>query len=193
MNPTATPTALEAGIRSRRPPCQPPAASLGWPANAAAALPVHYQHSDNRLGVDFLVHRLPFEGLQALDPRLIRIPPGACNEKHRHAHESIFVVLEGEAEILVGTESVRLQRGGIAFAPRWIVHQSRNVSAERELLLLAITDFGLTSSVLGDYDRQTRLRFEGKDACHGGDSHPTPPRTANPESAVSKTCTCRAR
>jgi quercetin dioxygenase-like cupin family protein len=196
MTPTATPIALEAGIRSRRPPCQPPATNLAWPTSAAAtpatdaaALPVHYQHSDNRLGVDFLVHRLPFEGLQALDPRLIRIPPGACNEKHRHAHESIFVVLEGEAEILVGTESVRLQRGGIAFAPRWSVHQSRNISAEQELLLLAITDFGLTSSVLGDYDRQTRLRFEGQDSCHGGQSH----LTANPESPVSQTCTCRAR
>jgi quercetin dioxygenase-like cupin family protein len=196
MTPTTTPTALEAGIRSRRPPCQPPASSLGWPASEAAtsaseaaALPVHYQHSDNRLGVDFLVHRLPFEGLQALDPRLIRIPPGACNEKHRHAHESIFVVLAGEAEILVGTEWVRLQRGGLAFAPRWIVHQSRNISSEQELLLLAITDFGLTRSVLGDYDRQTRLRFEGKDSCHGGESH----LTANPESAVSKTCACRAR
>ena len=192
-----TSTALEAGIRSRRPPCQPAAASLCWPpteANAteassteasateasatedgpahagSAALPIHYQHRDSRLGVDFQVHRLPFEGLQALDPRLIRLPPGACNEKHRHAHESIFVVLEGEAEILVGSAWLRLRRGGIAFAPRWIVHQSRNVSAEQELLLLAITDFGLTSSVLGDYDRQTRLRFQGRDACPDSDS-----------------------
>jgi quercetin dioxygenase-like cupin family protein len=218
----APPTALEAGIRSRRPACQPPASSLGWPATptttdtdtstatdpsthtpseAAAALPVHYQHSDNRLGVDFLVHRLPFEGLQALDPRLIRIPPGACNEKHRHAHESIFVVLEGEAEILVGTETVRLHRGGLAFAPRWIVHQSRNVSAEQELLLLAITDFGLTSSVLGDYDRQTRLRFEGKDSCHGAEPESEPESESESESnpvpvpdiPVTKTCTCRPR
>ena len=207
MSLTASPTALEAGIRSRRPACQPPAASLAWPAaeacagatptatastsEIAAALPVHYQHSDHRLGVDFLVHRLPFEGLQALDPRLIRIPPGACNEKHRHAHESIFVVLEGEAEILVGTETVRLHRGGIAFAPRWIVHQSRNVSAEQELLLLAITDFGLTSSVLGDYDRQTRLRFEGQDSCHGAESESNP--VPAPDIPLTKTCTCRPR
>jgi quercetin dioxygenase-like cupin family protein len=186
MTPTAASTALEAGIRSRRPPSQPPASSLCWSATspdsastAAAALPVHYQHHDNQLGVDFLVQRLPFEGLQALDPRLIRIPPGACNEKHRHAHESIFVVLEGEAEILVGSEWLRLPRGGIAFAPRWMVHQSRNVSAEESLLLLAITDFGLTSSVLGDYDRQTRLRFQGKDAC--------------PDPGSPQPCSCRVR
>ena len=212
MTPTATHTALEAGIRNRRPPCQPPAASLAWPAaeacagatptatasssEIAAALPVHYQHSDHRLGVDFLVHRLPFEGLQALDPRLIRIPPGACNEKHRHAHESIFVVLEGEAEILVGSQSVRLHRGGIAFAPRWIVHQSRNVSAVQELLLLAITDFGLTSAVLGDYDRQTRLRFQGRDSCHGveeGAESGSDPPVASLTIPPVKTCTCRGR
>ena len=187
MNTTAYPTALVAGIRSRRPPCQPPASSLRW--SASAPMPVHYQHHDSRLGVDFLVQRLPFEGLQALDPRLIRIPPGACNEKHRHAHESIFVVLEGEAEILVGSEWVRLHRGGIAFAPRWIVHQSRNVSAEQELLLLAITDFGLTSAVLGDYDRQTRLRFQGKDSFPGAEaaSHPAVAPLPLPQ-----TCTCRA-
>jgi quercetin dioxygenase-like cupin family protein len=157
-----TPTVLETGIRSRIPPRQPPAASLRW--LPGEALPLHYQHHDPRQNVDFQVKRLPFEGLQALDPRLICIPPGACNERHRHAHESIFVVLKGEAEILVGAERVHLQRGGIAFAPRWIAHQSRNLSTEEELLLLAITDFGLTSSVLGDYDRQTRQRFQGKDA-----------------------------
>jgi mannose-6-phosphate isomerase-like protein (cupin superfamily) len=127
-------------------------------------LPIHYAHSDARMDLDFQVHRLPFSALQVLDPRLIHIPPGACNEKHRHAHESIFVVLEGEAEILVGSHWVRLNRGGMAHAPRWIVHQSRNPSADQELLLLAITDFGLTSAVLGDYDRQTRLRHGGADA-----------------------------
>ena len=171
---------LEAGIRDRRPPAQPKAANICWPPPADGApggngslraaepclssLPIHYAHRDGRMGLEFQVHRLPFTDLQALDPRLIRIPPGACNEKHRHAHESIFVVLEGEAEILVGTQWLRLNRGAIAHAPRWIVHQSRNPSADQELLLLAITDFGLTSAVLGDYDQETRLRHGGADA-----------------------------
>jgi quercetin dioxygenase-like cupin family protein len=194
---TPTLSDLEAGIISRRPPLQPTAHNHGWPAGdtplsaAATDLPVHYQHSNKRLGVDFQVHRLPFEGLQALDPRLIRIPPGACNEKHRHAHESIFVVLEGEAEILVGSEWLRVNSGGIAFAPRWIVHQSRNVSAKHELVLLAITDFGLTSSVLGDYDHQTRLRFQGKDSCHGPKPEANP--VAIPIGTRTKSCSCSAR
>lgn len=73
----------------------------------AADLLVQYQHHDSRLGVNFQVHRLPFEALQALEPRLIRIPPGACNEKHRHAHVSIFVVLEGGR--FVPRERIRVQ------------------------------------------------------------------------------------
>lgn len=110
------------------------------------------------------MQRLGFEGLQVLDPRLVRIAPGASNERHRHAHESLFVVLEGRAEIHVGEAVLQLGPGGVAYVPRWLVHQSRNLCSERELLLLAITDFGLTGAVLGDYDRQTRLRFAGRDA-----------------------------
>ncbi len=44
------------------------------------------------------------------------------------------------------------------------MHQSRNTSAEHELLLLAIADFGPTSAVLGDYDGQTRLKDSGAEA-----------------------------
>ncbi len=115
------------------------------------------------------MQRLGFEGLQVLDPRLVRIAPGACNERHRHAHESLFVVLEGRAEIHVGEAVLQLGPGGVAYVPRWLVHQSRNLCPERELLLLAITDFGLTAAVLGDYDRQTRLRFAGPDAFAGAE------------------------
>jgi len=152
---------LEASIRNRRPPSLPPEP---WSWEASQPLPIHYDHHNEALGIAFCVQRLPFAALQVLDPRLVRIPPGASNELHRHAHESLFVVLEGEAEILIGDRRLQLGRGGIAHVPRWLVHQSRNPSADQELLLLAITDFGLTSQVLGDYDRQTRLRHGGRDA-----------------------------
>jgi uncharacterized RmlC-like cupin family protein len=209
---------LEAGIRDRQPPLQPPAERCGWappgsreadwaPAAASAAveadglhgpgaasapapapdLPIHYQHHDPARGIAFQVQRLGFDGLQVLDPRLVRIAPGACNERHRHAHESLFVVLEGRAEIHVGEAVLRLGPGGVAYVPRWLVHQSRNPCSERELLLLAITDFGLTGAVLGDYDRQTRLRFAGRDAFGGaegqeaaGAAHPMGPTEPAP-------------
>lgn len=150
-----------ARIRDRRSPPPPPEP---WSWQAPQPLPVHYEHRSDTLGIAFAVQRLPFAALQVLDPRLVRIPPGASNELHRHAHESLFVVLEGEAEIQIGDRHLLLGRGGIAHVPRWMVHQSHNPSADQELLLLAITDFGLTSQVLGDYDRQTRLRYGGADA-----------------------------
>lgn len=99
-----------------------------------------------------------------MDPRLVVIAPGSCNEKHRHAHESIFVVLSGSGEIQIGHQTTPLSQGEVAYVPRWVVHQSRNRSATEPLTLLAITDFGLTSAVLGDYDSRTRLKSGGADA-----------------------------
>lgn len=142
----------------------PDAASCTFAAVTAAAESCHYSNSDPRLGIDFQVHKLPFTTLQVMDPRLVVIAPGACNEKHRHAHESIFVVLAGSAEILIGSQSTVLQQGEVACVPRWVVHQSRNRSSSEPLTLLAITDFGLTSAVLGDYDSRTRLKAGGVDA-----------------------------
>jgi mannose-6-phosphate isomerase-like protein (cupin superfamily)/pyrroloquinoline quinone (PQQ) biosynthesis protein C len=123
-----------------------------------------YHHHNPSLAIDFQVQRLPLAGLQVLDPRLVRIAPGCRNESHRHAHESIFVVLAGEGELRIGAETVPLKAGDVACVPRWLVHQSRNSSSSEELQLLAITDFGLTSGVLGDYDQRTRLKGGGADA-----------------------------
>jgi quercetin dioxygenase-like cupin family protein len=143
-----------------------------WQAGAheseAVASP-HYHNCNTALAIDFLVERLPLAGLQVMDPRLVRIAPGACNECHRHAHESIFVVLKGQVELRLGAQTISLKTGDVACVPRWVVHQSRNTSFDEELLLLAITDFGLTGAVLGDYDRRTRLKDGGVDAFVGAE------------------------
>jgi len=125
---------------------------------------VRYANHDAKRGIDFTVENHPFQGLSVLDPRVVRIAPGACNEKHRHAHESLFVVIEGEAELQIGDQRQILRAGAMACVPRWVVHQTRNASAHQPLVMLAITDFGLTSAVLGNYDSRTRLRHNGDDA-----------------------------
>jgi gentisate 1,2-dioxygenase len=135
-----------------------------WNASMSNPKTFHYSNKDERLGIDFQVAKLPFAGLQVMDSRLVTIAPGACNEKHRHAHESIFVLLSGEGENVINKQAIMLEMGSIAYVPRWVVHQSRNTSTHNPLLLLAITDFGLTSAVLGDYDAKTRLKSEGADA-----------------------------
>lgn len=123
-----------------------------------------YRNRRLELGIDFCVERLGFAALETLDPRVVRIAPGCNNELHKHAHESLFVILEGEGEVFIGDRHSLVRRGDVAFVPRWTMHQTRNSSLEHPLVVLAITDFGLTSTILGNYDRRTRLRHVGKDA-----------------------------
>ena len=99
---------------------------------------------------------MSFPATQVLDPRILRIPPGKNNEKHRHAHETIFYIIQGYGQVLIDHELISVGLGDTIFIPRWCIHQSQN-TGETEMQILAVTDFGLTSKVLGDYDRQTRL------------------------------------
>jgi mannose-6-phosphate isomerase-like protein (cupin superfamily) len=78
------------------------------------------------------------------------------------------VVLQGEGEVRVGDAWLTIRTGSVAFVPRWIFHQSRNTSETTELVILAMTDFGFTSAVLGDDDRRTRLAQGGDDATGNG-------------------------
>jgi len=125
--------------------------------------PALYSNTNERLGIEFGVEKVPFPGIEVMDPRIVRIPPGRNNERHKHAHESIFVIVEGRGEVLIGEQRVQVKAGDVAFVPRWLVHQTSN-TGDTDLVVLAITDFGFTSAVLGDYDRRTRLREGGADA-----------------------------
>jgi len=138
-----------------------------WTRSALHGAAAMYANKNERLNIDFTVDRLAFPEIQAMDPRVFRIAAGMNNELHRHAHESIFVVLAGEGEVRVGDRWSPVRTGDVAFVPRWIFHQSRNTSADTELVILAVTDFGLTSAVLGDYDKRTRLTTHGDDSKPG--------------------------
>ena len=153
---------LRQGICSGAARTQPPSPAQ-WVISAQPEA-VRYANREPKRQIEFSVENNPFQGLSVLDPRVVRIAPGACNEKHRHAHESLFVVIEGKAELLIGDQRQILQPGDLACVPRWVVHQTFNASEEQQLLMLAITDFGLTSAVLGDYESRTRLRHNGEDA-----------------------------
>ena len=127
-----------------------------------------YRNRNERLNIDFTVERLGFAEQQTMDPRIVRIGPRRNNELHKHAHESLFVILEGEGEVKIGDEWRPVRTGDFAFVPRWIFHQTRNTSTTSDLVLLAVTDFGFTSAVLGNYDKRTRLSEGGDQAGSGG-------------------------
>jgi hypothetical protein len=149
--------------------CQAPSIEASrWPPNPTKRevddAATFYRNCNSKLEIDFCVDRLPLGGLQVMDPRLVRIAPGSRNECHRHAHESIFVVFAEQAELGLGAEVLSLKTGDVDCVSSWVVHQAFNTSSHEELLILAITDFGLTSAVLGDYDHRTRLSVGGIDA-----------------------------
>lgn len=134
-----------------------------WTHDGDAACEQVYENKSERLNIDFSVERYDFQHLQTLDPRVVRIAPGKNNEYHKHAHESLFVILAGEGEVRIGDAWSPVKQGDVAFVPRWIFHQTRNTSTTETLVVLAITDFGFTKAVLGDYDKRTRLAADGED------------------------------
>lgn len=166
MSTTAALDGLVAVVRARKPLG---AADAGACARGAlAGGEAMYTNRNDRLNIDFTVERLSFPDIQTMDPRIVRIPPRKNNERHLHAHESLFVVLEGAGEVLVGEKWTPVGRGDVAFIPRWVFHQTRNTSDTTDLVVLAITDFGFTSAVLGDYDRRTRLAHAAGETGHPG-------------------------
>lgn len=108
--------------------------------------------ADEDRDIEFTVERYPCTA-EVLDPRVVRIPAGKRNNRHKHAHETLFYFISGTGEILVGETWVQVKPGDAVFSPRWAVHQTHNTGQE-ELVLLAITDYYLTSQVyVGRYDK----------------------------------------
>jgi mannose-6-phosphate isomerase-like protein (cupin superfamily) len=114
--------------------------------------PIVMETRDDDNNIHFSVERYP-GNYEALDPRVVRIPPGKTNNRHKHAHETLFCFLSGTGRILVGSTWVPMKAGDAVFAPRWAMHQTHN-TGNTELVLLAITDYYLTHQVyVGAYDK----------------------------------------
>ena len=108
-------------------------------------------------GIEFSVNRAPFKS-EVLDARIVKIAPEKTNERHTHAHESIFYVLEGEGKVLVDKTEIEVKKGDSVFVPRWCVHQTKNLGSS-EMVILAITDFYLTGKALvGNYNSTARMK-----------------------------------
>ncbi|MFM9004812.1 MAG: cupin domain-containing protein [Flavobacteriales bacterium] len=118
-----------------------------------------YENKVDELNIDFTVQILPF-GLEVLDPRIVRVAPHKANELHRHAHETVFIFLEGEGKVMVDQFENPVKPGDFAFIPRWCNHQSIN-TGDTDLVFLAVADFGLTGkSFVGNYLKTARLKAQ---------------------------------
>ncbi|HEY0192859.1 MAG TPA: iron-containing redox enzyme family protein [Kofleriaceae bacterium] len=108
-----------------------------------------YANEVGKLNIQFTVERLPVAA-EVLDPRMVRIPAGKFNEKHKHAHETLIHILEGSGQILIDDRVLPVQVGDTVLVPRWAMHQTQNLG-DRELRFLAVTDFAFSQrAYLGD-------------------------------------------
>ena len=116
-----------------------------------------YANKSDKLNIDFCVSSLPFP-LEVLDPRIVKIPAGKSNEYHKHAHETVFIFIQGNGRVKIDDLIFEVQPGNFVFIPRWCMHQTIN-SGETEMIFLAVADFGLTGkSFVGNYLKTARLK-----------------------------------
>jgi hypothetical protein len=127
----------------------------GFHFDPSKPAPRLYANQVPKLNVDFSVQRIQFK-CEVLEPRIVHIPPGKFNERHKHAHETIFYYLQGRGQVIVDEQTIPVTAGDVVFVPRWAIHQSQNLGDE-EMRILAITDYGLTGKAfMGNYYRASR-------------------------------------
>jgi mannose-6-phosphate isomerase-like protein (cupin superfamily)/pyrroloquinoline quinone (PQQ) biosynthesis protein C len=145
---------IMARVQQRRSLCAetPDGAQLVAGAGLAREL---YRRRVPQFGIDFTVDSIAFAA-EVLDPRTVRIKPSSNNEHHKHAHEAVFVFLEGRGEVRVNGTAMPVKAGEIVFVPRWAMHQTFN-TGESDLVFVAVTDCGLTGKLfVGNYLRTAR-------------------------------------
>ena len=121
-----------------------------------------YSNENEKLNIEFTVERLPLAA-EVLDPRMVRIPAGKFNEKHKHAHETLIHIIEGIGQVLIDDRVIPVRAGDSVLVPRWAMHQTQNLGTT-ELRFLAVTDFKLSQrAYLGDpTDYRHHVDVDGK-------------------------------
>ncbi len=108
-----------------------------------------YENEVATLDIKFPVERLPLSA-EVLDPRIVRIPPGKNNERHKHAHETLIHILEGSGQVMIDDRLLPVKPGDTVLVPRWALHQTQNLGRV-EMKFLAVTDYRFTErAFLGD-------------------------------------------
>jgi len=117
--------------------------------SGAAPTQTLYANEVEKLNIKFTVERLPLEP-EVLDPRVVRIPAGKFNEKHKHAHETVIHILQGSGQVLVDDRVLPVNAGDTVLVPRWAMHQTQN-TGRVEMMFFAVTDFNFSKrAYLGD-------------------------------------------
>lgn len=71
---------------------------------------------------------------------MVRCEPGWRNEPHDHVdndHEEIYVLIDGEATVVIEEESVEMGAGDAVWIPPWATRQIRNGGTESAFVLVS--------------------------------------------------------
>lgn len=68
---------------------------------------------------------------------VVTSPPGQGADKHRHPYEEIFVILDGDIEVIVDGAQQMIRGGNIAIIPANAWHEFKNRS-DRAVLMVNI-------------------------------------------------------
>lgn len=115
---------------------------------------------------------------RVIDARLLEIPPGAVTSTHRHGHDAILFVIEGDGTSEIADGTYRWGRWDTLHTPAWSWHRHRN-AGERPARLLAVTDAPLVQALGVE-----RIEEVGAAAPRADD--PAPPVAASSGSAYER-------
>lgn len=78
----------------------------------------------------------------------LEVEPGENIGRHWDSAEEVFLVLQGEAELEVGDDRLRLSAGGVAVAPALVPHNVRSVGSDT----LKVVGFFPSGAVVARHD-----------------------------------------
>ncbi len=84
--------------------------------------------------------------MRMIDARVIELAPGERTSTHRHSHDAVCFVLEGQGVTTIGSERYAWMRWDALHTPAWSWHRHEN-TGRATARLLAITDAPLTTTL----------------------------------------------
>jgi gentisate 1,2-dioxygenase len=84
--------------------------------------------------------------MRMIDARIIELAPGERTSTHRHSHDAVCFVVEGQGTTAIGTDRYAWMRWDAVHTPAWSWHRHENTGKSRARLL-AITDAPLVESL----------------------------------------------
>ncbi|MDE3111359.1 MAG: cupin domain-containing protein [Chloroflexota bacterium] len=84
--------------------------------------------------------------MRMIDARIIEIAPGQRTSTHRHSHDAVCFVLEGQGATTIGSQRFAWMRWDALHTPAWSWHRHEN-TGKTPARLLAITDAPLVRTL----------------------------------------------